>query len=365
MILPLIRPHFLEIEGYMSAGMLEAKDESKIFLNANENPFPIPGLEGYERYPEPQPPKLLDGMAKLYGTSPDNIVITRGADEAIMHAISLFCRPGQDSILINSPAFGVYKVYSHAMPVENIIDIHLLKRDGTYALDVAGIKAALENPKSTIKLVFLTNPNNPTGTLFPQDDLVKICELAKGKAMIIIDETYIEFTDQPSMIERLADFPHMIVLRTFSKSYALAGMRVGAIISGVPELIKLIHTKVMETYPIPRGSVEAALMVLEPENLKLARSNIQKIIAERTRVEEFFKTQPAVRHIYPSAGNFLMIEMDRPAEFQKFASDKKIILRDFSKGKGSEGCLRISIGTPAQNDAMMLLFPEFFRTNSD
>ncbi len=358
-ITPFIRPHYLEIEGYVSAGMLEAKDESKIFLNANENPYPLPGLEGYERYPEPQPPKLLDGMAKLYGTSPENIAITRGADEAITHVIRVFCEPGEDGILINTPAFGVYKVYADVVPVKNIIRVPLKKENGTFALDIAGIEAALNKKENRIKVIFLTNPNNPTGTLFPQEDLLAICKLAEGKAMVVIDETYIEFTDQPSMVARLGEFPHVVILRTFSKSYALAGMRVGCFISGVPELIQLLRTKVMETYPIPRGSVEAALKILEPAGLKWAREKMAFLNTERERVAAFFKTQNAVKHVYPSAANFLMVEMDRPAEFQKFASENKIILRDFSKAPGSEGCLRISIGTPEQNDLMMGLFKKF------
>lgn len=358
----LIRPHFLKMQGYQSAGMLAGKDESRIFLNANENPYPLPGLEGYNRYPEPQPPKLLAGLAGLYGVAPENITITRGADEAIKLMTQLCIEPFQDDLLICPPAFGVYKVDGDIMPSRKTVAVPLIKSGGTFRLDVAGIKAALDDPQNRIRLVFLTSPNNPTGGNLAYDDLKAVIEAARGRSLVVMDETYAEFTDQASFTAKIADYPHLVILRTLSKSYALAGMRVGCAISGVPEFTQILRTKIMETYPIPRGSVEAALTVLLPENITRAHENIRRQVAERRRMEAFLKTCAGVTHVYPSDANFLLVEMERAREFHAFALSRGIILRDFSAAQGTQDCIRQSIGTAEQNDMVMDLYREFFAT---
>lgn len=247
----LIRPHFLKMQGYVSAGMLAGKDEERIFLNANENPYELPGLEGYNRYPEPQPPKLAKAMADLYGVTIGQITITRGADEAIKLLTQIAIEPFTDDLLIAPPTFGIYKVDADIMPARKIISVPLLKSGGTFHLDVDGIKAALDNPEHKIKLLFLTSPNNPTGNNIAPADIKTVIEHAAGKCLVVLDETYAEFTDQPSFTSQISAYPHLVILRTLSKSYSLAGMRIGCALSSVPELMQIMRTKVMETYPIP------------------------------------------------------------------------------------------------------------------
>lgn len=358
-ILDFVRPHYRKMEGYISAGMQEAKNDQKIFLNANENPFELPGLEGANRYPEPQPPKLLEAMAGLYGVEPDHITITRGADEGIALLFKLFCNPEADDILINPPTFGVYKVYAGGMPARNIISVPLLKSNGTFALDVDGIGAALDNPDSAVKLIFLTNPNNPTGTLFDQADILRIINLAAGRAIVVLDETYAEFAKGSSLTQKLAEFDHLIILRTLSKSFSLAGMRVGAILSGVPDITQALRTKAMEIYPIPVASVQAALRVFDPDIMVIAKNNIEILINERKRLEEFLGAQSCVTTIYPSRANFLLVEMKDAAAFCAYAHSKNIIIRDFSSAPDTKNCMRLSIGTPEQNDMVMALMREF------
>lgn len=354
------RPHFAATEGYISAGMEETKDDKKVFLNANENPFELPGLEGCNRYPEPQPRALLDGMAKLYGVNADNIIITRGADEGIALVLRLFVDAQHDDILINPPTFGVYKVYAGGIPARKVVENPLIKDNGTYKLDIQGIENKLNDPQNAIKLIFLTNPNNPTGTLFDSADIMRIIEITKDRAIIILDETYAEFADGSSHVRLLQDNPHLVILRTLSKSYSMAGMRVGAILSCVPEIISALQTKVMEVYPVPLGSVNAALKVMEKDVQAIAKTNIEKLLAERVRMEKFYTTQKGVQHIYPSATNFLLVEMERASEFCAFTKSKGYILRDFSQSKGSENAVRITIGTPEQNDTLIGLFKEFY-----
>lgn len=342
----LLRPHYLEMSGYVSAGMA-GKDPANIYLNANENPYELPGLEGFNRYPEPQPPALLKAMAELYNVGADNLMISRGADEAIVVLTRLFCEPHEDAILVTPPTFGMYKVDALAMPVAKVVEVPLLKEN--FQLDVAGIKAALGQ---SIKLIYLTCPNNPTGNLLGEGDMLAVLNAAAGKAMVVVDETYIEFTDRPSLTAKLKQFPHMIILRTLSKSFSLAGLRVGCAISGDPDFVQLMRTKGLDAYPLPVASVRAALKVCTPDMQKIAAANRQKLIAERSRVEAFFKASPHVVKVYPSDANFLLIEMKDAKGFCTFAATHKIILRDFSGYPGTKGCLRISIGLPEENDKL-------------
>jgi len=347
------------MEGYISAGMQETKSENKIFLNANENPYELPGLEGANRYPEPQPAALLEKMADLYGVKADNITITRGADEGIALLFKLFCDPDRDDILINPPTFGVYKVYAGGMPARNIISVPLLQNDGTYTLDVQGIQAALHDNNNAIKLIFLTNPNNPTGTLFDHGDILSIIKMAQGKAIIILDETYAEFAEGSSLTPKLAECDHLIILRTLSKSFSLAGMRVGAILTGVPEITHALRTKAMEVYPIPVASVKAALHVFSPDIMTLARKNIQKLIDERKRMERFLNGHEQIVYVYPSSANFLLIKMKDAKGFCAFAHKHNVIIRDFSSAQDTPECIRLSIGTPDQNNLIMDLMNKF------
>jgi histidinol-phosphate aminotransferase len=246
------------------------------------------------------------------------------------------------------------------MPARKIVSVLLRKSGGTFQLDVAGIKAALENPDNKIKLQFLTSPNNPTGGNLSPDDITAVIEHAAGKCIVVLDETYAEFTDQASFTSKFENYPHLVILRTLSKSYSLAGMRIGCAISSVPEMMQIMRTKVMETYPIARGSSEAALKVLQPEILKIARENIKKIVAERERMATFLHAQSDITHVYPSDANFLLVQMNKAREFYEFALSKGIILRDMSSAQGTENCIRLTIGTPAQNDLVMGLVKEFY-----
>lgn len=360
-IKPLIRTHFQEMEGYSSAGMEVEKDETKIFLNANENPYTLEGLEGYNYYPEPQPRKLVEGLSDLYDVPADNLLITRGADEGIAMLLRLFCEPHQDSILIHPPTFGVYKVYASTLPVKDVVSVPLIEDSAYFHLDISGMVTALEN-NPAIKMVFITSPNNPTGGIFPKDDIETVIKAAaKNNAMVILDETYAEFSDQGSLSPLLPTYPNLIILRTLSKSYAFAGMRIGTILSGVPDLITTLKTKVMEAYPIPRGSTEAALKILAPDNIKRARANIQTLIKSRKDMEQALRDISGVRQVYASDSNFLLIRMDRAQDFCNYAAKNTVILRDFSAKPGTEGCLRIAIGRPADNEKLLNLLKAFYQ----
>ena len=353
----LIRDHYLTLQGYVSAGMETVKDDKKVFMNANENPFELPGLEGRNRYPQPQPAALLEGYAKLYSVKPENIVATRGADEAIVVLTDLFCEPHTDSIVVCPPTFGMYTRDASAMPA-GIVEVPLLKTDnGGYRLDTENIIRA--GKKEGAKLIFLCSPNNPTATSFELVTMIRICKELEGDAIVIVDETYIEFATQASMTAYLPELPNLIILRTLSKSYALAGMRMGCFISGDKDFIAFVRAKCLDAYPVPAASLDAALTVLKPANLKLAEQNRKKLLAERDRIRKAFEACELVRHISPSDANFLLIEMEDAKAFVAYCAKNNVILRDFSDKKLTENCIRISPGLPAENDRLLKLLTNF------
>ena len=353
----LIRHHYRTLQGYVSAGMESVKDDKKIFMNANENPFVLPGLERFNRYPEPQPAKLLEAYATLYKVKPENIVATRGADEAIVVLTDLFCEPHTDSIIICPPTFGMYTRDANAMPA-GVIEVPLVKTaNGSFDLDADNIIKA--GKREDAKLVFLCSPNNPTATSFELVTMLRICKELEGHAAIIVDETYIEFATQDSMTAYLDEIPNLIILRTLSKSYALAGMRMGCFISGDTDFIALVRAKCLDAYPIALGSLEAALKLTTPQNIKLAAENRKKLITERDRLKTSFEDSPLVRHIYPSDANFLLIQMNNAKDFVDYCAKNNVILRDFSTKALTEDCIRVSPGLPAENDQLITLLSAF------
>ncbi|MGH1456217.1 MAG: histidinol-phosphate transaminase [Alphaproteobacteria bacterium] len=357
-IYKLIREHFKTMEGYVSAGMESVKTADKIYLNANENPYELPGLEGLNRYPEPQPMLLREAFAQTYGVENSQVVMTRGADEGLVLLTKAFCEPHRDNILISTPTFGMYAVDARGMPC-GVVDVPLLKKGGMFALDKAGIVEAVKSPDHNIKIVFICSPNNPTGTSFSHDEISDICDDVAGHAVVVLDETYAEFSDAGSMVDDLESTPNLIVLRTLSKSYSFAGMRMGCILCGDHAFIDLLRTKVMDAYPLPRLSIEAAFHVLSPEVKDVAQSNIKKILDERVRMEAALSEHDQVIHIYPSDTNFLLIEMKDAKGFCDFAAQNNVIIRDFSSKVGTENCLRLSIGMPEQNDLVLRLLEKF------
>lgn len=353
-----IREHYKTLQGYSSAGMEAGKDESKIYLNANENPYPLPGLEGLNRYPEPQPLPLLEAFAQNYGVDNTQVAITRGADEALVLLTKIFCEPHTDQILINTPTFGMYAVDAKEAPC-GVVEVPLVKENGTFELNKDEIIKQAADPEQKIKLVFLCSPNNPTANSFAHETIIDICEAVEGHAVVILDETYAEFSELGSMVEDLDSTPNLIILRTLSKSYAFAGMRVGSILCGDEDFITLVKTKAMDAYPLPRLSIEAAFHVLSPEIKEIAKENIDKILAERKRMETQLTTSDQITHIYPSDANFLLVEMKDAKGFCDFAAKNNVIIRDFSSKAETQNCLRLSIGTPEENDIVLALLEKF------
>jgi histidinol-phosphate aminotransferase len=344
-ILNLARPDILSLQPYQHA----AWEPSLERMHANEMPWRAQGDAsgaGLNRYPEPQPDELIEHLAMLYGTSPKNVIAGRGSDEGIDLLVRAFCRAGEDSVLICPPTFGMYKV-SARIQGAGVIEVPLIKERG-FELDAQGVLAAW---RENIKLVFICTPNNPTGNLLDRACIEKLCTQLSNKALIVVDEAYIEFASVPSMVAELARFPNLVILRTLSKAYALAGARCGALIAH-EDIISLL-ARVITPYALPTHTIDSVLHLTDAAHVAESKQRIELILSERTRVSEQLGSLPLIRKVWPSDSNFILVDCADADAVLRAARSAGLIIRDPRSQPGLGGSLRISIGTPDQNDRLI------------
>lgn len=356
----LMRADLLEnFEPYSSAEV-SIKDKSQYaVLNANENPFEAIGLEGlnYHRYAPQQPPELVEAVSKAYNLSPDQFVMTRGSDEAIDLLIRVFCAAGEDSILINPPTFPMYKV-SATLQNAKVIQTPLLKDGESLRINFEGLREEILKPENKIKLCFICAPNAPTGTPFNAKDILAFCEEMRGHCIFVIDQAYAEFDPDSCLLYALPENPHMIILRTLSKAYALAGERLGFAANSDPDFIKFMKN-VLAPYPIAKSAADAGVAALSPENIEKSKKDIAFLKDECTRVVDAFKKSGNVEHVYPSVTNFFFCRIKNAHKFVQYCQDHHVLIRDFSGKPGTENCIRISVGAREENDKIITLLHSF------
>jgi histidinol-phosphate aminotransferase len=359
----LARPDILAMKPYSSARK-EGEQRMRVFLDANENPFPpFPGdlsCDGLHRYPEPQPQHLLDLFASHFAVDRERLLVTRGADEAIDLLVRAFCSAGQDSILVNPPTFAMYEVAAQTQGA-GVHPVPLRKTD-RFDVDVDGVTAACRNDPG-IKLVFVCSPNNPTGGLARRTDVLALCNELLGRALVVADEAYVEFSGQPSLCTEVATHPNLVVLRTLSKEYSLAGERCGITIAH-PAVISIIG-RILAPYPLTVSAIRAVTRAMSPEGIARARANIRALLRERAHVEHILAHTPAVTRIYPSDTNYLLVETPEPRRLVQMMEAASIKIRDRSTVPGIEGCVRISMGTPDQNQLMLEVFEKYANSLAD
>lgn len=338
-ILALAREDIVKMSAYSNA-KLETECKG-ILLNANENPF---GIEGLNRYPEPQPTSLLKLFRKLYQVNEEEILITRGSDEGIDLLLRVFCEAGKDSIMTCPPTYGMYEV---AAIIQGAKIIRTPLNKDSCDLDV---KKICERWQSNTKIIFLCSPNNPTGNLLPQDRIIELSKILSGKCLIVVDEAYIDFSSQPSMSNFIKSYPNIIVLRTLSKAYGLAGVRCGALLA-TPDIIELLK-KVIAPYPIPTPTVKAILRAWSNKYLNQIKEEIDLIKREKKALVDYLQGLSFVKKVYPSDANFILIEVSNGKSLLKQCYKRKIIVRDRSQCDGLGDCVRISIGTPNENQKL-------------
>ena len=347
-LLSLVREDLRAFAGYSSAR--RAGVTGSIWLNANESSWrnPADGGLGANRYPDPQPAALRERLGALYGVRAEQVLVGRGSDEAIDLVVRALCEPGRDSVVISPPVFGMYAV-SARLQGAPLVEVPLVDDDAGFRSDLAAIgDAALA---CGAKLVFLCSPANPTGQAIPPDDILALARRLDGRSLVVVDEAYGEYNDQLSMASCIDTQPNIAVLRTLSKAHALAAARIGCLLAA-PELIAVLRN-CQAPYPLPSLCVQLALAGLSEPALKHTRGRVVTVRAERERLQHELQGDPGVRRVYPSQGNFLLVRFhDAESVFQRLLA-AGVVVRDMRASPRLADALRISIGSPAENDALI------------
>ncbi|MDX2163940.1 MAG: histidinol-phosphate transaminase [Gammaproteobacteria bacterium] len=333
-----------------------ARDEAKngrIWLNANESPYDIELSDQTKinRYPDKQNSALVSKVAELFQIKSEQLLISRGSDEAIDLLVRLCCTAGKDNILICPPTYGMYSV-SAKLQNAGIIQIPLKKNKG-FQLDVEGI---LANQNNNIKIIFICSPNNPTGNSINKSDILKACEAYAGKSLVVVDEAYVDYADENSMAEYIDQYKNLVILRTFSKAYGLAGARIGFLIAN-PEIIQWM-LKVIAPYPLSAIVTEYCLDALSAARLQLINAQRDITKTERLKLFNALKDLTWVKKIWPSDANYLLIETKNAQVIMRKCAEHGVVIREMFDKPGLENAIRISIGTPEQNQELINVLGE-------
>jgi len=348
-VLDLARPDLLALTGYSSARM-EAGHGS-VWLNANESPW-SQGFAALNRYPEPQPARLRGQLAALYGVDAAQLLIGRGSDEAIDLLVRAFCRAGQDAILVQPPTFGMYAVCA-AVQGAAVRSVPLSREQG-FVPDFDAVLAAVDASgvaQAPVKLVFVCAPNNPTGDMPPRATVLALADALRGRALLVVDEAYIEYADSDSIATAVASHENLVVLRTLSKAHALAAARIGCLIAA-PEIVALLR-RIMSPYPLPSPCVEAAEDALSEMSLRRTREHVALIQGERKLLRGRLMQFSDVREVLPSQANFLAVRFDDAGARYRQLLALGIVVRDVRRYDGLEDALRITVGSPDENAALL------------
>ena len=321
-------------------------------LHANELPWRMPGddsQEGLNRYPEPQPSALIERLAELYRSPPETLLLTRGSDEAIDLLVRAFCRAHEDAILICPPTFGMYATAARIQG-SRVVSVPLEAEHG-FALDA---EALLEACASGLKLVFLCSPNNPTGNLLDAAAILRVAEALTGRALVVLDQAYVEFAGGAAAEADLYPLPrpaNLVILRTLSKAHGLAGARLGTLIAD-PEVVALLR-KVIAPYAITQPTIELALRLLGPVHLAEMRRRIAEILTERERLKEAVAGLPRTIRVLPSDANFFLVRLEDPDWALARARAAGVLVRDVRGFAGLSDALRVTVGTREQNRRLL------------
>lgn len=354
----MLRPHLRSFTPYASAR--RSMSGGSIWLNANESPYGrtyTVASEDLNRYPDFQNQTLNRAYADYAGVQPQQVVSHRGSDESIELLIRTFCEPGRDQILICPPTYGMYAI-SAAINHNQTITVPLQPAD--WQLDLAGIEAALADANNSIKVVFLCNPSNPLGNQLRQQDMERVLALCAGKALVVVDEAYIEFVDAPAtttMARYLEQYDNLVVMRTLSKAFGLAGIRVGFTLANQAIVEALLP--VLAPYPLPDVSVQIARQALTLDERLVTRQNTIEIVAEREVLLTTLPTFPWVRSMVPSVTNFILLQVAEANALMQHCQNAGILLRNQSAQLGLDDCVRITVGSPEENERLLEVLASF------
>ena len=336
----LVRPNIRALKPYSTARDEYAGGAISTWLDANENPYD----NGMNRYPDPHQRELKRRIARLKGVREGQIFLGNGSDEAIDFPYRIFCSPGQDNAVSIAPTYGMYRVAADI----NDIEMREVPLGDNFALPVDALLAACDEHT---KLLWLCSPNNPTGNAFPAAEIERLVRAFDG--MVILDEAYIDFAAEPGFLPRLDEFPNLIVLQTFSKAWGMAGVRLGMAFASEPVAELMARVK----YPY---NINCLAQATAAERLAFdITPQVAELRSERGRMIEALATCRAIERVYPSDANFLLVRTPAPDRLYNALIEAGVIVRNRSHVRGCEGCLRITIGRPEENDRMLRTVQDF------
>jgi len=335
----LVRENIKRLVPYSSARD-EFKGEASVFLDANENSLGSPLTKWYNRYPDPLQLKVKEKLSAIKGVPVNNTFLGNGSDECIDILIRAFCEPGEDNIIICPPTYGMYKVSADI----NTVAVKKVKLTPAFKLDLPGIEEAIDG---NTKIIFLCSPNNPTGNSLRRQDVEVILDNFFG--IVVIDEAYINFSRGKTFSASLVDYPNLAVMQTFSKAWGLAALRLG--ITFASEEIIHVMNKIKPPYNIGQASQELALTAMN--EVEQVNDMIRILVEQRELLRNGLLQLPVVEKIFPSDANFLLVKVKNPRGMYEFLLSEGIVVRDRSLVELCEGCLRITVGTEAENSQLI------------
>ncbi|MFA6589292.1 MAG: histidinol-phosphate transaminase [Bacteroidales bacterium] len=331
----LLRKNILQLRPY-SCARNEFQGQASVYLDANENPYNAP----YNRYPDPLQRELKDRIAAIKGLRPGQIFLGNGSDESIDVLFRAFCEPRADNVVAIEPTYGMYKVAADI----NDVTYREVLLDENFQMDAEKVFAACDE---NTKLIFLCSPNNPTGNSLNREEVLKLLDQFEG--LLVLDEAYIDFASEPSMMSRLDEYPSLVVLQTFSKAWGSAAIRLGMALAS--ESIVQALNKIKYPYNISLPTQQQAMKMLDaaPE----VQEWVESILQERDRLSKALSELRLVKHVYPSDANFLLLRVSDANRLYAVLVEQGIIVRNRNNVSLCLGCLRITIGTTEENDILL------------
>lgn len=329
-----------------------------IFLNANESPWEDSisiQNKGVNRYPKKMEPLLLEQLAQYYQVPVSWVLMTRGSDEGIDLLIRLFCQAYQDDVIVCPPTFTMYQQSAYLQGAK-VIEVPLKEEEG-FSLNLSEMS---KNLGKNVKLIFLCSPNNPTGTLIEREDILDLCRQWKNKAIVVVDEAYLEFSEAASLISAVQQYDNLVILRTLSKAFGMADLRCGIIIAQ-PSIIKYLD-KIMPPYPFSSFVFQAAVCATQRKHIDAMRKKILEIKAQRKKMIDELRTLPWIDKLWPSEANFILVRCSNAKTVFEFLIQHGILVRAF-KEKSLASCLRISIGLEKENQRLLSLLKKIESNN--
>ena len=332
----LVRPNIWSLSPY-SCARGEFSGTASVFLDANENPYNGP----YNRYPDPVQRELKGKIAQLKEVPEECIFLGNGSDEAIDLVFRVFCNPQVDNVVAIEPTYGMYRVAADI----NAVEYRAVTLDETYRFSAESLLEAVDEKT---KAVFICSPNNPTGNSFPVEEIEKLLNGFQG--IVVIDEAYGDFSTQPTFRKRLKEFPQIIVLNTFSKAWASAGVRLGMAFAA-SDIIELFN-RVKYPYNINQLTQEYALDIISNHRYDV-EGWVRQILRERTTLMNAFALLPICLKVYPSDANFFLAKMTNATVIYRYLIERGIIVRNRTQVTLCRDCLRITVGSPTENNALL------------